>query len=59
MTIQNSKVAQIFEDLDKFRTYCQIEGKVFNEAALYNQRNPVWQAYEKYLKYKQKLAQKR
>lgn len=58
MTIQNAKVAQIFEDLEQFRTYCQIHGKVFNEAALYNQRHPVWQAYEKYLRYKNRMAQK-
>jgi hypothetical protein len=44
-------VDKIFDDLDKFRDYCRFEGKVFDEAALYNKNDKVWQAYQKYLNY--------
>jgi len=59
MSIKNPKVNQIFNDLDAFRNYCRFEGKVFNEAALYNRRDPVWQGYEKYLNYRAKKAAKK
>lgn len=42
-------VNKIFDDLDRFRDYCRFEGKVFNEADLYKNDAPVWQAYQKYL----------
>lgn len=58
MTIKNAKVNQIFNDLDAYRDYCRFEGKVFNEAALYNRRDPNWQAYEKYLNYQQRVAKR-
>lgn len=51
MTIKNAKVEQIFHDLENFRDYCRFEGKVFNEAALYNRKDAVWQAYERFLNY--------
>jgi hypothetical protein len=41
-------IDKIFNDLDKFRDYCRFEGKVFNEADLYKDSAPVWQAYKKY-----------
>ena len=41
-------VDKVFDDLDKFRDYCRFEGKVFNEADLYKDSSPVWQAYKKY-----------
>ena len=44
-------VNKIFDDLDKFRDYCRFEGKVFNEADLYKDDAPVWQAYKKYQNY--------
>jgi hypothetical protein len=41
-------VDKIFDDLDKFRDYCRFEGRVFNEADLYNEKAPTWVAYKKY-----------
>lgn len=51
MTIKNTKIEQIFNDLENYLDYCRFEGKVFNEAALYNRKDPVWYAYERYLNY--------
>jgi hypothetical protein len=44
-------IGKIFDDLDKFRDYCRFEGKVFNEADLYNDKAYVWQQYQKYQNY--------
>ncbi len=44
-------VNKVFDDLDKFRDYCRFEGKPFDEKALYNKDNWVWQAYQKYQNY--------
>ena len=41
-------VNKIFDDLDKYRDYCRFEGKVFDEAALYNKDDANWEAYQKY-----------
>lgn len=35
----------IFNDLDKYRDYCRFEGKIFDEADLYNKNNERWQSY--------------
>lgn len=51
MAITNTVVNKVFDDLDTYRDYCRFEGKVFNEAALYNRNDPNWQAYEKYRNY--------
>lgn len=51
MTIKNSIVNKIFDDLDAYRDYCRFEGKVFDEKALYNKKDLNWQAYEKYQNY--------
>lgn len=51
MTIKNAKVEQIFTDLENYQDYCRFEGKVYNEAALYNRKDANWQAYERYLNY--------
>ena len=51
MTIANPTVNKIFNDLDAYRDYCRYEGKVFDEAALYNKQDLNWQAYQKYLNY--------
>ena len=48
MTISNPVVNKVFNDLDEYRDYCRFEGKVFDEAALYNKKDANWQAYEKY-----------
>ena len=39
---------KVFNDLDAYRDYCRFEGKVFDEAALYNKQDPNWIAYQKY-----------
>jgi hypothetical protein len=51
MTITNSTVAKIFDDLDQYRDFCRFEGHVFNEAHLYNHKSKQWQAYQKYQRY--------
>lgn len=33
------EVSQIFDDLEKYREFCVSHGRVFNEAALYNDRD--------------------
>jgi hypothetical protein len=33
------EVTQIFDDLDKYKAFCVSHGRVFNEAALYNERD--------------------
>jgi hypothetical protein len=50
MAITNPTVAKIFDDLDAYRDFCRFEnhGKVFDEKALYNKKDPNWQAYEKH-----------
>lgn len=61
MSITNPTVSKIFDDLDTYRNFCRYEGKVFDEAALYNKRDVNWQAYQKYQSYlyaKAKAARK-
>jgi hypothetical protein len=43
-------VNKIFDDLDKFRDFCRFEnrGYPFNEKDLYNDKSPIWQAYQKH-----------
>lgn len=59
MTIKNAKVEQIFNDLENYRDYCRFEGKVYNEAALYNRKDPIWQAYERFLNYNSRAIPKK
>ena len=42
---------KIFDDLDRYRDFCRYEGKVFDEAALYNESDRNWIAYKKYQGY--------
>jgi hypothetical protein len=51
MSISNPAVNKVFNDLDAYRDYCRFEGKVFDEAALYNKEDSNWQAYQKYQGY--------
>ena len=48
MAIKNPTVNKIFNDLDAYRDFCRLEGKVYNEADLYRGQSPVWQQYQKY-----------
>lgn len=44
----NSKVNQIFEDLEQYLTFCQEFGYRYNEADLYNFKSYAWQQYNKF-----------
>ena len=48
MAIKNPVVNKVFNDLEAYLDWCRFEGKVFNEAALYNKEDTNWQAYQKY-----------
>jgi hypothetical protein len=58
MAITNYVVAKVFDDLEAFRDFCRFEGPgyVFNEKALYNRKDTVWQAYEKWQNWKRAKA---
>lgn len=51
-------VNEIFDELDRFRDFCRYEGKVYNEASLYRDRDPVWQDYKRFLAYKARKNQR-
>jgi hypothetical protein len=44
----NPVVAQIFEELERFYTFCQDYGYRYNEADLRNFKSYAWQQYSKY-----------
>jgi hypothetical protein len=44
-------VNEIFDELDRFRDFCRYEGKPYNEASLYRDKDKVWQDYQRYLAY--------
>lgn len=44
----NARVAQIQEDLDRFRDFVVDYGYRFNEADLYNFKSYAWQQYSKF-----------
>ena len=44
----NLRVAEIFEDLDKYLGFCQDYGYRYNEADLYNFKSYVYQQYNKF-----------
>lgn len=58
MGIKNPVVNKIFDDLDDYLNWCRSEGKVYNEAALYNKDDSNWQQYEKYVSYLSNLNKK-
>ena len=41
-------VTQIFNDLDEYRDFCRIYGRVFNEAHMYKEKTP----YDDFLRWK-------
>jgi hypothetical protein len=45
----NSRINQIFEDLDGFRNFCRLYGYKFDEAELYSNRSFAFRQYTKYL----------
>lgn len=44
----NPRVNEIFEELEKFLTFCQDYGYRYNEADLHNFKSYAWQQYSKY-----------
>ena len=48
MTIANPQINKVFIDLETYLDYCRGEGKMFDEAALYNKDDANWIAYQKY-----------
>lgn len=45
----NPRVRQIFEDLEKYLTFCQDLGYKFNESELYDNKSYVYRQFTKYL----------
>ena len=45
----NSRVNQIFDDLDGFRNFCRLYGYKFDEAELYKDRSFAYRQYTKFL----------
>ena len=44
----NSRVNQIFDDLERYRDFCVEFGYKFDESHLYNMRNYAYQQYSKF-----------
>lgn len=45
----NSRLNQIFNDLESYRDFCVEYGYVFNEADLYNHKNYVYRQFQKFI----------
>ena len=45
----NTNVAQVFDDLDKYRNFCRDHGYRFNEADLYNTKNYIFRQFQKFV----------
>lgn len=43
--MKNKTVEKIFNDLDRYRDWCRLEYKRFDEAALYNSADRNWCKY--------------
>lgn len=50
---ENSKVNQIFEDLENFLNFCKNYGYVFDEKDLYNNKSYIYRQYTKFSSGKQ------
>jgi hypothetical protein len=44
----NPRVNEIFDELEKFMTFCQDFGYRYNEADLHNFKSYAWQQYNKF-----------
>ena len=53
MAITNPVVNKVFNDLEAFRDFCvhENQGYPFDEAALYKEGHPIWEAYKRHLNY--------
>lgn len=45
----NSRVNQIFDDLESYRNFCRDYGYKFDEADLYSNRSYIYRQYTKFL----------
>ena len=45
----NPKVTQIFDDLEKYLTFCQDFGYKFDEATLYDMRSFAFRQFQKHI----------
>lgn len=43
--LKNKEINKIFDDLDAYREFCVKFGRVYNEQALYNNRDNNWRDY--------------
>jgi hypothetical protein len=44
----NPRMTEIFDELDRFLTFCQDYGYRYNEADLHNFKSYAWQQYSKF-----------
>ncbi len=44
----NPRVAELFDNLEKYLAFCQDFGYRYNEADLYNFKSYAWQQYSKF-----------
>lgn len=49
----NNKVQQIFDDLERYLSFCKDFGYKFNEGDLYNWKSYAYQQFNKFLQGKQ------
>ena len=45
----NTRVQQLFEDLEKYKRFCVEYGYRYDEVDLYKDRSYVWRQYTKYV----------
>lgn len=43
--LKNKEINKIFDDLDAYRDFCVKFGRVYNEQALYNNKDSNWRDY--------------
>jgi hypothetical protein len=46
---QNSPINEIFDDLEKYLSFCQDYGYKYDESTLYNMESPVFRQYKKFV----------
>lgn len=48
-TKSNPRVQQVFDDLDKYRDFCNIYGYRFDEAELYSSKSFTYRQFQKFI----------
>ena len=49
---QNSRVNEIFDDLERYLDFCRTYGYKYDEATLYNMESPAYRQYSKFTEHK-------